>query len=263
VRRINGELELLDVDATQWTNLLSILPFFEAERGVLSLVYQGTEILGAVHSRQGDRNDLKGPLTTPGAKAQQLRDREEVDAVVMLEQTLPSYLLAKVQAMFKPDTDILAYVEKVREAAEEELGRRLHVWPREFWTYNVLTLLHNVQRLLEGLPEDLLILLVVFREEEVWTSLIVQMTQGRIQRVTTTKALGPLEAPITDWHRDYTRILEQMKRKGQQPAIGFFTDDETLRFLLRSTTPLDFLRQARRKGQVVLDPLPGRLARRL
>ena len=263
MRRIDGELEFLDVDATQWTNLLALLPFFEADRGVLSLVYQGTEILGAVHSRQGDRSDLKGPLTTPAAKAQQLRDREEVDAVVMLEQTLPSYLLAKVQAVFKPDTDILAFIERVREAVEEEFGRRLHVLPREFWTYNVLTLLHNLHRLLEELPEDLLVLLVVFREEEVWTSLIVQMTQGRIQRITTTKALGPLEPPISDWRRDYTRILELMKRKGRQPALGFFTDTETFRFLLRSTTPLDFLRQARRKGQVILDPLPGRLGRHL
>jgi hypothetical protein len=116
---------------------------------------------------------------------------------------------------------------------------------------------------LEELPEELLILLVIFREEEIWTSLIVQMKQGHVQRVTTTKALGPLEPPITDWHRDYARILSQMKGKGQAPAIGFFTDAETFRFLLRSTTPLEFLRQARRKGQVILDPLPGRLSRRL
>jgi hypothetical protein len=263
VRRIDEGLEFVDVDATQWTNLLTILPFFEADRGVLSVLYQGTEILGAIHSLQGDRADLKGPLTTPAAKAQQLREREEVDAVVMLEQTLPNYLLAKVQAMFKPDADILAFVERAREAAEEELGRRLHVVPREFWTYNVLTLLHNLQRLLEELPENLLAVLVVFREEEVWTSLIVQMLQGRVQRVATIKALGQLEPPVTDWHRDYTRILELMKRKGQQPSVGCFTDAETFRFLLRSTAPVDFLRQARRKGQVILDPLPGRLARRL
>lgn len=263
MRRIDGELEFLDVDATQWANLLAILPLFEVDRGVLGLVYQGTEILGAFHSRQGDRSDLKGLLSTPSAKAQQLRDREEVDAVVMLEQTLPSYLLAKVQAMFKSDVDVLTLLDRTREAAAEELGRRLHIEPREFWTYNVLTLLHNLRKLLEELPEDFLALLVVFREEEVWTSLIVQMTQGRVQRVATIKALGPLEPPIADWRRDYVRILELMKRKGQQPALGFFTDAETFRFLLRSATPLEFLRQARRKSQVVLDPLPGRLSRRL
>ena len=194
---------------------------------------------------------------------QELHERENVDAVVMLDQDLPSYLLAKVQAMFSSDVDVLNLLEMAREAIETELGRRLHIWPPEFWTSNLLSMIHNLHRLMESLPKDLFLLLVAFQENKIWSSLIIQIQGGQLKRITTTKSLHPLDRPITDWREDYKLLLNKMKEQIGRPTIGFFIDDEALRFLFRSSQPIDFIRQARRTGQIILDPLPSQLKRRL
>ncbi|MFW9832128.1 MAG: hypothetical protein ACFFD8_10185, partial [Candidatus Thorarchaeota archaeon] len=142
------------MDSSQWFNLLSALPQFSSQRGILYLLYQNSEIIHAFHSLQGVRPDLTGPFSTPTIVIQQLQHREDVDAVIMLEQGLAIYLVAKMQGAFTPEMDIFQYLELAHESVEEEFGRRFHVWPKEFWRRGLFTLFQRIRMLIDELPSD-------------------------------------------------------------------------------------------------------------
>ena len=260
---LDRDFEFLNIDATQWTNLLSTIPLFQAEKGIIYLLYQEQEIFHALHSRQGHRPDLAGPFTTPETTTQQLQEKEDVDAVIMFEQALASYLLARVQAAFRPEMDILEYLEIARTSLQEELGRRMHIWPQDYWERSGFTIVQKLRSLIAGLPPNMLGIVVIFEENKIWSSLIFELTEGRVRRLSTTKMLEPWERPITDWQKDYRLILKQLETKMERPSFGFFTDDETFRFLLRSASPLEFIRQARRMEQIIFDPIPSQLRGKL
>lgn len=259
MRRLNENYQFSDMNASHWSNLLSTLPQFTSKRGILFLLYHEAEIIHAFHSLQGSRPDLTGPFSTPSIVVQQMQKREDVDAVFMIEQGLVVYLIAKMQAAFTPEMDIFQYLEIAQTSMEEEFGRRFYVWPKEFWNKGLVSLFHRVHRVLDELPHDFICVITVFEENTIWASLIIQAAGGQINRITTTKLLEPLGITFTDWQTEYPKLLEIVKNKFGSPTLGFFTDDETLRFLLRSETPLNFIRQARRTKQIILDPIPGRL----
>lgn len=259
MRRIDDNFRVLNVNPTHWLHLLSTLPQFIADRGILYLLYQETDIIHAVHSHQGARPDLTGPFSTPAIAAQQLQQREEVDAVIMLESRLASYLLAKMQALFTPEMDIFRYLELGKESLEEERGRRFYIWPPEFWNQGLFNLIQQMRTLLDNLPNDMLGLLVIFEENQIWSSLIFEFLEGRVHRIATLPPLSQIKISISDWQSDYPKLIEYVKEVIGRPSLGFFSDDETFRFLIRSQQPLEFLRQARKAGQIIVDPLPGRI----
>ncbi len=263
MRRLDEKYEFFSVNPTQWFNLLSTIPQLISTRGILYLLYHNTEIIHAFHSLQGSRPDLTGPFSSPTIAIHQLQQREDVDAVIMLEQGLASYLIAKMQAAFSPETDIFQYLELADKSIREELGRRFHVWPKEFWEKSLLSLLNRICQLLDELPPDFVCVLTVFEENLVWASLIVNRSQGQIKHITTTKHLEPLNFEIKEWQTDYSKLLKTVAQKLGQPTLGFFTDDETLRFLLRSETPIKFIQQALRTGQIIIDPFPGSIKRKI
>jgi hypothetical protein len=260
---LNDKYQFFLVDVDQWQHLLSALPLFQFDRGGLYLLYHEQKITYALHTRQGRRTDFEIPFTSPALITKKLQEELDIDAVIMIDQTLAGYLLAKVQAMFSPTMDIFDFLDITRQSLEEELGQRFHVWPREFWNRSGLNLLQNIRMLLENLPKDLLGLVVIFKETEIWASLIIEIQEGKITRVTTTKALEPIDFTISDWQEDYKQITKRVEQLLGKPTIGLFTDDETFRFLLRSSQPLDYIRQARRLDQIIIDPLPSRLRTRI
>ncbi|MFW9986182.1 MAG: hypothetical protein ACFFDJ_06445 [Candidatus Odinarchaeota archaeon] len=263
MRRIGENYRVFDVKAMHWTNLLNTIPHFSSERGVLYLRYHSSEITQAFHSLQGIRPDLTGPFSNPMTVIQQLQQREDVDAVFMVEEGLIVYLLAKIQAAFKPDMDILQYLELAQVSLKEELGRRFHVWPQEFWGKSTLALFERVQTLLDVLPPNMVFVLGIFEETQIWASLIFLRVDGQIRLITSTKILEPFEFNIKEWQTDYRNLLKAVKDKLAEPTLGFFTDDETFRFLLRSDTPLAFISQARKAGQIIIDPIPSRIRSRI
>ncbi len=263
MRRLDENYEFLEVDPNQWFNLLSTLPQLSSKRGILFLLYQGFEIIQAFHSLQGTRPDLTGPISTPSVAIQQLHEREDVEAVIMVEQGLAVYLLAKMQAAFSPEMDILQYIELAQTSIKEELGRRYHVWPQQFMNKGLLSLFQRIRILLNEFPPNFICVLTIFEENDVWTSLIVESVDGQIRRITSVKLLEPFEFTIDEWQTDYPKLLKAIAERFAQPTLGFFTDDETFRFLLRSEAPLEFIRQARRSGQIIIDPIPGRIRSRI
>lgn len=263
MRRLDEKYEFFSVNPTQWFNLLSTIPQLMSTRGILYLLYHNTEITHAFHSLQGSRPDLTGPFSSPNIAIHQLHQREDVDAVIMLEQGLASYLIAKMQAAFSPEIDIFQYLELADKSIREEFGRRFYVWPKEFWEKSLLSLFNRICRLLDELPPDFVCVLTVFEENLVWASLIVHRSQGQIRHITTTKHLEPLDFEIKEWQTDYSKLLKTVAQKLGHPTLGFFTDDETLRFLLRSETPIKFIQQALRTGQIIIDPFPSSIKRRI
>ena len=264
MRKISETFIFTDVDSTQYRNLLSTLPLFKAERGILTLLYSesGGKIINALHSRYGWWSDVTLQFTTPDDTARRLKEKENVDAVILLEERLAGFLLAKLQAQYTSEMDIINYLGKAQEALQEMLGRWFHVEPLEFWNQNVLTLIHRAQILLNALPNGLS-LLAVFSGDELWASLIAQKTGGKLTRISTIEVPEIQRLRISDWRTDYHQLLEQVQQRYGKPSLGLFTDSETFKFLLRSKRPRDFLRQARREEQIILNPAPSRFSLRI
>jgi len=264
---LSDDFTVIDVDIHQWLNLLSALPLRRDERGTLYILYHREDILQAFHSRRGRIPTPTLSFTNPGEAAERLleeqRRLEEAEAVVMVEQGLPHRLLAKIQEASASKSDILSLLESVRRSLQEELGRGLAVAPLQAWRADVLELMEKVRSVISMLPDNAVSLMVVFEGEQVWTSLIALKEDGRLRQVATTQALEPPKVLLSDWREDYPKLLELVRRRFGQVALGLFTDVEVFRFLMRSENPVAYLRQARRAGQIILDPLPRRIAFRL
>ena len=263
MRRIAEQYEFLNINPAQWVNLLSLLPELTAEKGILYLLYQGTDITHAFHSLQGVRPDLTGPFSTPLIVLEQLYQREDVDAVIMLEQGLAVYLLAKMGGAFSPEMDILRFLEVAQDSIEEEFGRRFFVFPDEFWAKGSFGLFGRIRSLLDALPPDFILVLTVFEENRIWTSLIVEQGGGQIRRITSSQHLESFNLSFEDWQTEYPMFNQAVTQLFGRPTLSVFTDDETLRFLIKSETPLEFLRQAYRKGQIIIEPIPSSIRNRL
>jgi len=263
MRRIAEQYEFLNIDPVQWVNLLSLVPELTAERGILYLLYQGTEITHAFHSIQGVRPDLTGPFSTPLIVLEQLYQREDVDAVIMLEQGLAVYLLAKMGGAFTAEMDIIHLLEIAQDSIEEEIGRRFFVFPDESWAKGFFGVFGRIRGLLEALPPDFILVLVVFEENRIWTSLIVEQTRGQIRRITSSQYLESFNLSFEDWQSEYIMFNQAVTQLFGRPTLSIFTDDETLRFLIKSEAPREFLRQAYKKGQIIIDPIPSAIRNRL
>ena len=127
----------------------------------------------------------------------------------------------------------------------------------------MFSLFQRIRTLLDELPPDFLFVFVIFEERQVWTSLIIERIAGQIRRITTTRQLAPKSFEIGEWQTDYKNLLRAVSQQIKPPTLGFFTDDETLRFILQSESPLNFIRQARRRGQIIIDPIPSRIKSQL
>lgn len=257
MRGISKDLIFNDVDSKQYLNLLSALPLFRVERGILTLLYseRSEKILNAIHSRYGLWSDVTLQFTNPSDIAKQLKEKESVDAVILLEERLAGFLLSKMQAGYTSKMDIINYLKIAQETLQEMQGKWFHVEPLEFWTQNVLALVGKAQNLLNSLPDGLS-LLVVFSGDEIWTSLLAQKTKGMLTRITTISIPEIQRLRISDWRSEYKQILEQVKEKFGKVSFGLFMDSETFKFLLRSNRPQEFLQKARREEQIIINPTP-------
>ncbi|MFX1475546.1 MAG: hypothetical protein ACFFCO_08755 [Promethearchaeota archaeon] len=253
-----------DVDSRQYRNLLSALPLFQGERGILTLLYRESDgkILNAIHSHYGSWSDVTLQFTTPEDTIKQLKAKENVDAVILLEERLAGFLLAKLQAEYTSKMDFINYFLRAQEAVQEKLGIWFHVEPMEFWTQNVLMLFRKAQNLLKSLPNGLS-LLAVFSGDKLWTSLLAQKTDGKLTQISTIDVTEIQGLRISDWRIDYEKLLELVQQRFGKPSLGVFTDTETFKFLLRSSRPWDFLQQARREEQIIINPASVRFTMRL
>lgn len=261
--KISETFIFTDVDSTQYRNLLSALPLFRVERGILTVLYResGGKIINAFHSRYGWWSDVTLQFTTPEDTIRRLKDKENVDAVILLEERLAGLLLAKLQAGYTSEMDITNYLGMAQKTLQEMLGRWFHVEPLEFWSQNVLMLISRAQNLLKALPNGLS-LLAVFSGDELWTSLLAQKTSGKLTKISTIEVPEIQRLRISDWRTDYHQLLEQVQQRYGKPSFGLFTDSETFKFLLRSKHPSDFLQQARREEQIIINPTSARFSMR-
>jgi hypothetical protein len=103
----------------------------------------------------------------------------------------------------------------------------------------------------------------VFEENRIWTSLIVEQVDEQIRRISSSQHLEAFNLSFDDWQTEYIMFNQAVTQLFGRPTLSIFTDDETLRFLIKSETPLEFIRQAYQKGQIIIDPVPSSIRNQL
>jgi len=108
---------------------------------------------------------------------------------------------AGAQSRIRTDRPLMEQIIAAREPFEREWGAGIHVWPIRSPRFRKLPdfALKAARALL---PKQVMAIVAVFDRDEVWTSLIVELTNAEVTLITTTDTLQPLKLEGLDSSRE-------------------------------------------------------------
>lgn len=274
---ISEDIQILDLDATHWANLIKLSrgEFYEHRkkkqgegRATLVIIHKDGKALKANHSGKGI---IRG-FDFPGAdKLDDLAKREDVQSILLIERGAPRRFMHDVQSRLSLEGNMVQQGLTIYDCIREHVENKGFImWPerplREVKYSAVLTMLKI------ALPTEEVIIIVVFDSEgkakdlsgfPIVTSLVLgNNSKYELNLISTTDALVPDGLTMgDDWRKDYKNIIQAAKKKWGKVFLGFFSDVAGMAELDR-TPPLKqakALLEMEKEKKIILDPFPMRL----
>jgi hypothetical protein len=226
-----------------------------AEKTTLFVFYSENRVIHAVHSKKGPVriSEFRGP-----GSIKTLAKEFGVDRVVCLQHGAVRRALAGAQTKIKIDQTMLEQILAGRESFDREWGNGIHVYPDPL--ANVPRVPDFARRALRiFLPKQLLVMLVVFERDEVWTSLVLGVTDGEVSLVSTTDMLQPISLEGLDIPRKANRLTAALRRRHGRPTACIFMDRASFEHLAAHPKPVSALAELVGKKWALIHPFPSRL----
>lgn len=257
---ISEDIRVVDIDARHWINLIGL--FGEplrpgAKRSLALILTKDGRAVKAVHSRRGlvpgYRLPEKGGL-------EQARKELGASRVIAAEADLLPRILHAWQSAIDLDDDYARQIMESIRAVLPEIrgGVRFHP-PLPFRVRLPST--RTAQRLLDwGFPDGRTLVLGVFEQGGIHTSLILGKDDGDLDLLSTFDALDLSGLDLADWRGCCEKILQRTAQRFAKPWTGIFMERRTFLEMRAGARPLRFLLEARARGTAVVRPLPLRIS---
>ena len=181
-----------------------------------------------------------------------------MDQVWVLERAALGDYHATLQSLYDPNEDGDLYFQRARLALDDNPGL-VRYPPRPRGMHLAGVSYEAAQRFIERVPNTGTIVLGVFGDHSIWTSLILRIDNGKIGLITTTDMILPIDAHIEDWRSVVRRILDQVAAQIGTPFAGLFCTRETFIDWVNSDDRIGRLKALKTEGSVILEPCPPEL----
>jgi hypothetical protein len=209
--------KIIDLDVELIRNFLSLFKIKKGKPSIL-ILYENEKILKVIHTEKGVLNieeKFEGEKTLKKFYTPELQNVLSIDRKFLKEST--SLFAKKVNY----EEDFLKQIFAGWEIIKNEFSRRIFIYPKTVYKFKFINY-SIVKKILNLLfPKDGVFIFILFKENEIFTSLILGIKNREIDLITTTENL---EEKIKDIEgiRDYKKIVEVAKQEYRLPVWGIF-----------------------------------------
>jgi hypothetical protein len=248
---LSRDVEIIDIDPEQYERVARLIPGMPRRQG-LFLFYTGNRLLRAVHSRLGP---LDGVAFHGPERLDALAREHGADYVVCVERGALNRIAADAQAAVRFEDPLSPQGLAFYNALRNELGAGLNIFPDPLQKPpRVPARLKQLSRAF--FAHDLLALFVVFDDNGVWASLIMEIRNREIVFLSTTDHLEPLELEGLGQEAMAQHILNRLRERRGRADLALFCDGAAFRHIIRHPAPAAALLRLDRLGWVRLNPCP-------
>jgi len=264
---IHPDVLIRDIGAEGWVNLLSLAdgnnlrrlagrrPKEHKPRSRLFVIYEGDRALKAFHTQRGS---VLGGFRWPGPdNLEEVARREGADVVIAAHREAMARGFATYQNKLDLEGDYVGQLIEAYNAFVSRVGRDVFIYPPRKLRHVSFDVVQRGFRYV--IPSNSSLFLYIFDGDELWASLIVGVTENDIDLITTHDALEAQGVKISSWKRDRKKITSAVGNTFRKPSVGIFCQLGALARVLLERKPLPALAEARKRGDIILDPLPWRI----
>lgn len=250
------DVKVIDIDPDHVERAMATIQSRPAaEKTTLIVFYSENRAVHAVHSKKGPVRieDFRGPNNL-----KPLAEKYGADRVVCVQRGSVRRALAGAQARIKPEHTLLEQIIAGKEPFEREWGNGIHVYPDPLAGIpRVPDFALRALRLF--LPKKMLLMVVVYEREKIWTSLVLGVSGGEVSMVSTTDTLQPVSLEGLDAQQKAARLAAALQRRHGRPTVCVFMDRASFEHLAAHPHPVSaFARLLDRKWALVR-PFPRRM----
>lgn len=254
------DIEITDIDPRQYENALEAARSsgrlgFDAGAPALIVFYHENRAVHAVHSKHGplEKLNFRGP-----EKLDALAREHGVDRVVCLETGALRRMSADAQTRIRWEQPLWDQLLAARAALKREWGSGVHLYP------DPLALVPDIpdlplQLFRWLLPARVSIAVVAFDGDSVWTSLLFEIDEGEVTRVSTTASLEPLDLAGMGLEQKARAIHRAAAARRPPHTTGLYMERTAFRQLISHPRPVSCLARLVRRKWVAVTPFPNRM----
>lgn len=248
----------VDIDPIQWQRLYDWLLPQDRTHTDLFILHDKGQVLtvNPVYARSG--LNIPDQIVNPSELAKALYVQWKRGTVVILERSQYQEWLDAIQRdAWIPGDDLLAYGLKLKNHALRYAadGIVLYPSPLTVWKDVPPDFLTRLGQTLAPGDEQRSVILAVYGDTEIWTSLVSALQHGQVQFVTTLCSEA-LAIPSEGWRQDYPRLLPIVERLAGPIALGIFCNRQTFETLGISPRYWPAWIDANRRSEVISIPVP-------
>ncbi|NLH50172.1 MAG: hypothetical protein GX444_16455 [Myxococcales bacterium] len=247
---------LIDIDARQWINLLSL---FARPRdplpSLLVCLLDGERCLKAWHSRKG----VLWGFQFPGmSHLEEARQAAAADYVLCLPRGALQEIFYHAQSAVLTGENYAKQMLAMARAIQDSLAE-VAVWhPAKPIDLRLPDYASTAARLDKWWPDGRTLGFFVFDGKEVFTSAILGKDNHEVNLFTTLDAFGMSQQSL-DWREGHKTLAELIAQTFSPLHTSLFIELPTFREMLAGSKPLSFLRLAEKRGRALITPKPWRL----
>lgn len=257
---IDHDLRFGGFSAEQWIRLMSLFtrdqsPVSFGSGTVVSILDDEEDVCALFHTERGPLEPSPNVnMTDPRALCEAFLAAR---AFVVREGAVETLVERAAMHVSMRDTYSGQWIGLLNAIRGMALDGKLRTWPGSFASWRIPSA-YSVARGLDALlPDNTSLTLVLWRQQEVWTSLTLSKRAGCIHHIVGPETLAQWSGPLGgDYRRDYRPIARGISRNLAPLHIGVFADEAMFRRLLENPTPGAWA-SAIAVRDVIVYPSPG------
>lgn len=221
------DVSIVDIDVYQLKNFLSIFKFKKG-KPVILILYENERILKIIHTEKGV---IRGEEKFKGRETLKKIFTREIQNVIAVERgflkKFPSIFSEKVNY----DEDFLKQIFRGWEILKEEFGKRVYIYPETLYKLKFLNYSLVSKFLKIFIPENSVFIFILFKDREIFSSLIIGIKNRMVSLITTTENLQEKikEKCGIENFRMFVTVAEQQYN---MPVAGIFKDISSGRIII-------------------------------
>lgn len=251
---IAQEPQINRIDPRHWANLMDLFQAEQKPKGSIALVL--TRQGQAVKTIHSERGVLLGYRPPKNGSLRKIRKDIGADTLGMCELDAIARIFDATQRAMPYDADLAQQFISMFNAGFATAQELIKWSPRPPLRLRKLSYRRG-QKILDWLlPDGRSLLFVVVDQKEVFTSLIIGKQNGDLSGLTTLQAVDDSGFDPARW-ADQAKALTDKVGKIYGPVhAGLFLTKRTFDEMKSGRRPIRFLREAQKRGTVVIKPYP-------
>jgi len=257
---IKENLKIVDWSIDQWHNFYHAFFHRSIPKTTIIVIHKDGRPIKIMDLQGRSRTDLRGLITEDQSIDDIIKtiySDADVDVVYAVSYPVIRSIFEKFARTVDFEDDYFRQLFTLKDTIAMEMGHGILRYPAGLqW---LMKLEYNtIKKIFSATPDNALVTLTIFSEEDIWTNWIIGIEGGSINLITTLDTIKPGFIYITNWKREYHHITTAIRKQFGIKPISFFMDLNTFEDLVKSKRKKHFVLDALSTKKIVSKALPVR-----